>query len=114
MLATYPRDEVRGLVLMRRATLGAAPRLRVDVGADGGRAWALDSHVGNGRLLTRRHRSFACCPDVLVELVEELLAELPARLDASGFLFLEEIADQDDLRGIVRDRLESIDADLDA
>jgi hypothetical protein len=53
VLATYPRDEVRGLVLMRRATLSAAPRLRVDVGADGGRAWALDLHVGNGRLLTR-------------------------------------------------------------
>jgi ADP-ribosylglycohydrolase len=53
VLATYPRDEVRGLVLMRRATLSAAPRLRVDVGVDGGRAWALDLHVGNGRLLTR-------------------------------------------------------------
>ena len=53
VLATYPRDEVRGLVLMRRATLSAAPRLRVDVGVDGGRAWALDLHVDNRRLLTR-------------------------------------------------------------
>ena len=53
VLATYPRDEVRGVVLMRRATLGAAPRLRVDVGADAGRAWALDVHVENERPVTR-------------------------------------------------------------
>jgi ADP-ribosylglycohydrolase len=53
ILASYPRDEVRGVVLMRRATLSAAPRLRVDVGADGGRAWALDLHVENRQLLTR-------------------------------------------------------------
>ncbi len=54
ILASYPRDEVRGVVLMRRATLSAAPRLRVDVGVDGGRAWALDLHVENRQLLTRR------------------------------------------------------------
>jgi len=53
VLASYPRDEVRGAVLMRRATLSPAPRLRVDVGVDGGRAWALDLHVENRRLLTR-------------------------------------------------------------
>jgi hypothetical protein len=53
VLATYPRDEVRGVVLMRKATLSAAPRLRVDVGADGGRAWALDVHVDNQRPATR-------------------------------------------------------------
>jgi hypothetical protein len=53
VLATYPRDEVRGVVLLRRATLGAAPRLRVDVGADAGRAWALDVHVENERPVTR-------------------------------------------------------------
>lgn len=53
ILASYPRDEVRGVVLMRRATLSAAPRLRVDVGVDGGRAWALDLHVENRQLLAR-------------------------------------------------------------
>ena len=53
VLATYPRDEVRGVVLTRKATLGATPRLRVEVGADAGRAWALDVHVGNQRPLTR-------------------------------------------------------------
>jgi hypothetical protein len=53
VLATYPRDEVRGAVLTRKASLGAAPRLRVEVAADRGRAWALDLHVENTRLLTR-------------------------------------------------------------
>jgi hypothetical protein len=53
VLATYPRDEVRGVVLMRKATLSTIPRLRVDVGADGGRAWALDVHLDNQRLMTR-------------------------------------------------------------
>jgi hypothetical protein len=53
VLATYPRDEVRGVALMRRASLGGAPRLRVDVGVEKGRAWALDVHVENRRLLTR-------------------------------------------------------------
>jgi hypothetical protein len=57
ILATYPRDEVRGVVLTRRATLGAAPVLRVEVGADGGRAWALDVHVENRRLVTRTVQS---------------------------------------------------------
>jgi membrane-bound lytic murein transglycosylase B len=53
VLATYPRDEVRGLVLTRRAALGAAARLRVEVGVDEGRAWALDVHVENDRLVSR-------------------------------------------------------------
>ena len=53
VLATYPRDEVRGVVLMRKTMLGAAPRLRVEVGADRERAWALDVHVENTRVLTR-------------------------------------------------------------
>jgi hypothetical protein len=53
VLATYPRDEVRGLVLTRKALLSAAPRLKVEVGVDGGRAWALDVHVDNEQILTR-------------------------------------------------------------
>jgi hypothetical protein len=57
ILATYPRDEVRGVVLMRQITLSATPRLRVDVGVDGGRAWALDLHVENRQVQTRTLRS---------------------------------------------------------
>jgi hypothetical protein len=53
VLATYPRDEVRGVVLTRKATLSTAPRLKVEAGADGGRAWALDVHVDNQRVLSR-------------------------------------------------------------
>jgi hypothetical protein len=53
VLATYPRDEVRGLVITRKATLSAAPKLTVEAGADGGRGWALDVHVDNQRVITR-------------------------------------------------------------
>jgi hypothetical protein len=53
VLATYPRDEVRGLVLMRRLQLGGKPSLTVEAGADGGRAWALDIYAGNERVLTK-------------------------------------------------------------
>ena len=57
ILATYPRDEVRGVVLVRRVTLSATPVLRIDLGVDRGRAWALDVHVENQRLLTRTIQS---------------------------------------------------------
>jgi hypothetical protein len=53
VLATYPRDEVRGLVLMRKAKLSKSPRLTVEVAADGGRAWGLDIHLDNERVLTK-------------------------------------------------------------
>ncbi len=53
VLATYPRDEVRGLVLMRKAKLSGSPRLTVEIAADGGRAWGLDIHLDNERVLTR-------------------------------------------------------------
>src|SRR5262245_36726749 len=36
VLATYPRDEVRGLVLRRTAKLGGKPRLEFQAGADSG------------------------------------------------------------------------------
>jgi hypothetical protein len=50
VLATYPRDEVRGLVITRTVTLPAGARLKVDVAADSGRAWALDVYAGNTRI----------------------------------------------------------------
>jgi hypothetical protein len=52
VLATYPRNEVRGVSLLRKALLSGQPRLHVEVGADGGRAWALDVHVDNRLLQT--------------------------------------------------------------
>jgi hypothetical protein len=53
VLATYPRDEVRGLVLRRSQTLGSNPSLHLQVAADPGRAWQLDVYVNNSKLLTR-------------------------------------------------------------
>lgn len=47
VLATYPRDEVRGLLLTREFTPGASSELSVDVGVDAGHAWQLDVYVGN-------------------------------------------------------------------
>jgi len=52
-LATYPRDEVRGVVLRRKLTLGASPRLRLEAGVDPGRAWQLDVYINNTNLLGR-------------------------------------------------------------
>jgi hypothetical protein len=53
VLATYPRDEVRGLVLRRRAKLSSAPSLQLTVGADAGRAWELNVYADN-KLLEKR------------------------------------------------------------
>ncbi|MBI3693613.1 MAG: ADP-ribosylglycohydrolase family protein [Acidobacteria bacterium] len=53
VLATYPRDEVRGVVLRRRVKLGANPSLRLEVAADEGRAWQLEIYVNNTNVLSR-------------------------------------------------------------
>lgn len=50
VLATYPRDEVRGTRLERRVQLGVQPALMLEAGADEGRAWQLDIHVENQRV----------------------------------------------------------------
>jgi hypothetical protein len=52
VLATYPRDEVRGLVLRREAQLGASPALQLRVAADPGRAWQLTVYVDNQQVHT--------------------------------------------------------------
>jgi hypothetical protein len=54
VLATWPRDEVRGMMLTR--TLKPDEKgssLAVEVAADPGRAWALDIYAGNSKLLSR-------------------------------------------------------------
>jgi hypothetical protein len=50
VLATYPRDEVRGLVLRRTVLLGANPRLTFEIAADPGKAWELNVFVGNRQI----------------------------------------------------------------
>jgi hypothetical protein len=53
VLATYPRDEVRGVVLRRTARLSDQPMLRFEVGVDAGRAWSLNVWVNNQRVEER-------------------------------------------------------------
>jgi hypothetical protein len=53
VLATYPRDEVRGVVLRRTVTLGPAPALSFRAGVDSGRAWELDVLADNKLLLKK-------------------------------------------------------------
>lgn len=53
VLATYPRDEVRGCLLTRRAKLGATPKLTFEAGSDAGRAWELNVYADN-TLLEKR------------------------------------------------------------
>ncbi len=50
VLATYPRDEIRGLVLRRTVRLGANPKLSFEVAADPGKAWELNVYVGNRQI----------------------------------------------------------------
>lgn len=51
VLATYPRDEVRGTVLRRVASLGPVPSLKFKVGVDVGRAWQLQVFVDDKKML---------------------------------------------------------------
>lgn len=53
VLATYPRDEVRALVLRRTMTLDQDPILLFQAGADAGRAWELNVYANN-KLLEQR------------------------------------------------------------
>ncbi len=50
VLATYPRDEVRGLLFRRKVRLGQHPSLAIEVGVDAGRAFQLDVWVDDERL----------------------------------------------------------------
>src|SRR5262245_66676371 len=53
VLATYPRDEVRGTVLRRTARLSALPKLSVQVAADQGRAWQFDVFADNRQVFSK-------------------------------------------------------------
>ncbi|MEJ7739670.1 MAG: ADP-ribosylglycohydrolase family protein [Chitinophagaceae bacterium] len=52
VLATYPRDEIRGLVLSRKLTVKGQKSLSFDAGVDANRAWNLDVFIGNKKMLT--------------------------------------------------------------
>ncbi|MFB3788997.1 MAG: hypothetical protein ACE15F_21770 [bacterium] len=53
VLATYPRNESRGVRLERRVKLGENPSLRFECAADPGRAWRLDVYVNNDAVVSR-------------------------------------------------------------
>jgi hypothetical protein len=54
VLATYPRDPARGLVLRRNVKLGKDAVLTLEAGVDGKRAWDLEIYCGNKMLLRKR------------------------------------------------------------
>ena len=51
VLATYPRDEVRGALLRRTVQLSAHPKLTFKVAADPDQTWRLEIMAGNKTLL---------------------------------------------------------------
>jgi len=53
VLATYPRDEVRGTVLRRTVQLGSAPSLQFKAGVDVGRAWQLQVYVNDEKVFDK-------------------------------------------------------------
>ncbi|WP_319501295.1 ADP-ribosylglycohydrolase family protein [uncultured Draconibacterium sp.] len=53
VLATYPRDEIRGVKLFRNFTAGENQKLSVDVAADPGRKWILNIYIDNSKVLTK-------------------------------------------------------------
>jgi len=53
VLATYPRDEVRGIVLSRVVGLGSSPILHFKAGVDAGRAWQLQVYVNDKKVLDK-------------------------------------------------------------
>jgi hypothetical protein len=53
VLATYPRDEIRGTVLRRTVNLGSNPSLAFKAGVDVGRAWQLQVYVNDNEVLDK-------------------------------------------------------------
>jgi hypothetical protein len=53
VLATYPRDEVRGVVLRRTLELSEKPSLSLQAGVDADRAWELTVYANNKMLLKK-------------------------------------------------------------
>jgi hypothetical protein len=53
VLATYPRDEVRGTVLKRTIHLGPTPSLNFKAGVDVGRTWQLQVYVNDKKILDK-------------------------------------------------------------
>jgi hypothetical protein len=74
ILATYPRDEVRGTVLRRTVRLGNQPSLQFKAGVDPGRAWQLQVYVNDDILL-----------DELIDGVSDTLSWREFNVDLSKY-----------------------------
>jgi hypothetical protein len=53
VLATYPRDEIRALVLKRTFKVNGQKQLSFQAAADSGRVWGLDIFLDNNRVITK-------------------------------------------------------------
>lgn len=53
VLATYPRDEIRGLVLSRSIKINGQKEISFDAGVDSGRAWTLDLFINNKNIFSK-------------------------------------------------------------
>jgi hypothetical protein len=58
ILATWPRDEVRGVVIRRKSSLAENSVLKFDAGADAGRCWELKVYIDNHLALRRLIEGF--------------------------------------------------------
>lgn len=92
VLATWPRDPVRGVVLRRTLTLSPNPVITFQAGVDAGRAWALEIYADN-KLMTSRLLDGGPAPsgqrlweDVQVDLKEFAGKEVHLRLYQRGLL----------------------------
>ncbi|MGE5645382.1 MAG: ADP-ribosylglycohydrolase family protein [Acidobacteriota bacterium] len=79
VLATWPRDEARGLVFRRTAQAGAAPRLELEVAADPGCAWQLEVFANNANVLRRTIESGAGAPARQWQAIQVDLAAFAGR-----------------------------------
>ncbi len=75
VLATWPRDEIRGVVFWRRTKLSSKPSLTLDVGADAGRTWQLSVYVNNTRVLVRTIEGGASSGERAWETIQVDLSE---------------------------------------
>ena len=53
ILATYPRDEIRGVKIFRTLAVGENQKLSMDIAADPGRKWILNIYIDNNKVLTK-------------------------------------------------------------
>lgn len=53
VLATYPRDEIRGLVLIRKFKVNGEKQISFEAGADPNRAWELEIFINNKKMFAR-------------------------------------------------------------